>query len=113
MVAAAGETAEAAAAGAAAGAQLPAAVNQEEEEAEDEEEEDAYFRTEDLFLTGLDELLRAYQEYTSATGPAASRPRLQACVTVMDKLAWSLEAVSAWVVFGCVALRWWIGSIEL
>jgi hypothetical protein len=60
----------------------------------DEEDEDDYFTTEDDFLAGLEELLQAYAAYTAASGPAASRPRLQACVAVMDKLAWSLEAVS-------------------
>lgn len=55
------------------------------------------FTTEEDFLAGLEELLRAYGAYTAVTGPAASRPRLQACVAVMDKLALSLETVGGWM----------------
>lgn len=63
----------------------------------DEHEEEECFTTEEDFLAGLEELLRAYGAYTAVTGPAASRPRLQACVAVMDKLALSLETVGGWM----------------
>ncbi len=52
---------------------------------------DQPYRNEEGFATGLYELYRAYSAYTAVTGPEASRPLLEECVALTDRLAWSLE----------------------
>jgi hypothetical protein len=53
------------------------------------------FASEEDFQAGLYELARAWAAYTSASGPAASAPLFSECTALLDRLAFTLEVVSA------------------
>lgn len=56
---------------------------------------DEPYTEEEDFATGVYELYRAYTAFTAVTGLAASRPLLEECVALTDRLAWSLEVAEA------------------
>ena len=60
---------------------------------DDDEDDGGIFENEDDFTVALYSLLKRFGDYTSASGTAAQQ-HLRECITLLDRIAWSLEAVS-------------------